>query len=199
MVIVIRLDIPEPLTTSFRSSKQIVPYTFRNEITGEFHRAYIQTPNGITIEFQHSPLSVNELLSRNNFYKKLIWVVNAQSFKNNIRLTAAIPEPHSPKMSPFNFSVSSDGMASFPQYFVKDDLQHGPLIYSKGLSEEQLKTIADCQKSSAKTYWLFNWSYKHRSWLNSEAPVFPDFGEDTLYWIRKRQQIGTSLIYLQCY
>ncbi|SDE00015.1 Competence protein CoiA-like family protein [Mucilaginibacter pineti] len=171
---------------------------FRNEITGEFHRADIQTPEGITIEFQHSHLSTGELLSRNNFYKKLIWVINAQSFKNNIRLNAAIPNPRSSIMDPFNFSVSYEGLASSPQYFVKDDLQHGPLVYSKGLNTEQLKAIADCQESGAETYWLFNWSYKHRSWLNSEAPVFLDFGEDTLYWIRKRPQVGTSLIYLQC-
>ncbi|WP_051691595.1 competence protein CoiA [Pedobacter borealis] len=171
---------------------------FRDEVTGEFHRADIQTPTGITIEFQHSPLSVNELLGRNNFYKKLIWVVNAQNFKNNIRLTTAIPDPRSPIMNPFNFSVSPEGLASFPQYFVKDDLQHGPAVYRKGLSDEQLQAIADCHKSTPETYWLFNWSYKHRAWLNSKAPIFLDFGEDTLYWIRKREQVGTPLTYLQC-
>jgi competence protein CoiA len=169
----------------------------RDDITGEFHRADIQTPQGITIEFQHSHLSVDELLSRNNFYKKLIWVLNAQSFKNNVRLTTAIPNPRSPIMEPFYFWVISDGLSNSPQYIFKDDLKHGPAVYRKGLSEDQLKAITDCQKSSSELYWLFNWSNKHRSWLNSDAPVFLDFGEDLLYWIRKRQQVGTPLMYLQ--
>ena len=171
---------------------------FRDDSTGEFHRADIQTPKGITIEFQHSALSIDELLRRNNFYKKLIWVINAQSFKNNIKLTMSIPNPRSSIMAPFNFSVSSEGFASFPQYFVKEDLQHGPLIYNKGLNDEQRKAIVNCEKSNPEIYWLFNWSYRHKAWLNSKAPVFLDFGEDILYWIRKREQIGTPLVYLQC-
>lgn len=171
---------------------------FRDEITNEFHRADIQTPEGITIEFQHSHLSFRELLSRNNFYKKLIWVVNAQGFKNKIKLNVTIPNPRSPIMAPFNFGVSYEGLASVPRYYVKEDLQHGLIIYSRGLNDEQLKAIADCQKSSPEIYWLFNWSHKRRSWLNSKAPVFLDFGEDILYWIRKREQIGTALFYLQC-
>ena len=55
----------------------------RDEITGEYHRADVQTQQGITIEFQHSHLSIDELQSRNKFYKKWIWVVNAQNFKIN--------------------------------------------------------------------------------------------------------------------
>ncbi|WP_090473655.1 competence protein CoiA [Mucilaginibacter sp. OK268] len=68
---------------------------FRDEESGEFHRADINTPQGLTIEFQHSPLSNEELESRNSFYKKIIWVVNAQRFKEQFTFEKSIPNPAS--------------------------------------------------------------------------------------------------------
>lgn len=38
------------------------------------HIADICFPNGVVIEFQHSPISVQEIRERENFYKKMIWV-----------------------------------------------------------------------------------------------------------------------------
>jgi competence protein CoiA len=192
----------EPMTQWHIDWQSYFPTAWRekvskDEITGEFHRADIQTPNGITIEFQHSPLSANELLSRNNFYKKIIWVVNGHRFKHRIKLFTSIPNPRSPIMTPFDFLVSAEGMANVPRYRTKDYLLHGPDHFRISLTDEQEKAIEDCQKSSPEIYWLFDWSNKHRCWLNSEAPVLLDFGENTLYWIRKRAQIGTPLIYLQ--
>jgi competence CoiA-like predicted nuclease len=47
---------------------------------GERHRADIYNPNkDLYIEFQYSPISVEELQSRENFYKKMIWVVNGHN------------------------------------------------------------------------------------------------------------------------
>ena len=43
---------------------------------GEKHIADIKTQEGWTIEFQNSPISPEELQSRENFYEKLVWVVN---------------------------------------------------------------------------------------------------------------------------
>ncbi|HEX8378115.1 MAG TPA: hypothetical protein VF602_09865 [Pedobacter sp.] len=68
---------------------------------------------------------------------------------------------------------------------------------SGGLHDEELKLVAEEHKKSQPLYWLFKWKYKHQSWLNSDAPVFLDFGDDYLYWIRKREQVSKPLIYVQ--
>lgn len=45
-------------------------------ITGEKHIADVKTPFGLVIEFQHSPIKPEERASREEFYKKMIWVVD---------------------------------------------------------------------------------------------------------------------------
>lgn len=47
-----------------------------DEITGEKHIADVKNPHGLVIEFQHSNISSVEKNARENFYKKMIWVVN---------------------------------------------------------------------------------------------------------------------------
>ncbi len=57
-----------------------------DQATGERHRADIYVPDKeLIIEFQHSHISVENIKSREKFYKKLIWVINAenQSFSIN--------------------------------------------------------------------------------------------------------------------
>lgn len=51
-----------------------------DEGTGEKHIADIHTPSGITIEIQHSPISIEEFRSRCDFYKKLIWVIDGSNY-----------------------------------------------------------------------------------------------------------------------
>lgn len=43
---------------------------------GEIHRADVKTDQGYVIEFQNSPIKPGECQSRENFYKKMIWIVN---------------------------------------------------------------------------------------------------------------------------
>jgi competence protein CoiA len=46
--------------------------------TGEMHIADVKTPHGLVIEFQHSPIKLEERLSREKFYKEMIWIVDGQ-------------------------------------------------------------------------------------------------------------------------
>lgn len=50
---------------------------------GEKHIADVKTPNGWIIEFQHSYLNPDERRARNNFYGKLIWVVDGTRLKRD--------------------------------------------------------------------------------------------------------------------
>lgn len=44
---------------------------------GELHIADIKTPNGLTIEFQHSAIKLEEVIKRTTFYDQVIWIVDA--------------------------------------------------------------------------------------------------------------------------
>lgn len=54
------------------------------------HIADIKTPYGLVIEFQNSPISKNVIETRERFYENMIWVVNANEFKNNIKLYSLV-------------------------------------------------------------------------------------------------------------
>ena len=48
--------------------------------TQEKHIADVKTDNGFVVEVQHSPISKEEVKSRENFYKDMIWLVDARDF-----------------------------------------------------------------------------------------------------------------------
>ena len=52
----------------------------RVEEDGKIHIADIKTSSGLVIEFQNSSISTFTIRERENFYKNMIWVVNAKNF-----------------------------------------------------------------------------------------------------------------------
>jgi hypothetical protein len=44
---------------------------------GELHIADVKTPDGLTIEFQHSAIKPDEVIKRTKFYDQVIWIVDA--------------------------------------------------------------------------------------------------------------------------
>ena len=70
-----------------RGWKKRFPYDWQETIiikNGEKHIADILTDEGLVIEFQNSAISPSTIAEREKFYGKLIWVINAESFKNNL-------------------------------------------------------------------------------------------------------------------
>ncbi len=57
--------------------------SFKDLVTGENHRADIFINSGVTIEFQHSRISLEEIKSREAFYSNLIWVVDGSMYKKD--------------------------------------------------------------------------------------------------------------------
>lgn len=55
-----------------------------DEMSGERHVADVQTEHGIVIEFQHSHIQQAERISREQFYKSMIWVVDTSRLKRDI-------------------------------------------------------------------------------------------------------------------
>lgn len=70
-----------------RAWKNKFPFDWQETIlekNGEKHIADIFTPHGIVIEFQNSTISSSTIAEREKFYEKMIWVINAQAFKDNL-------------------------------------------------------------------------------------------------------------------
>ena len=55
-----------------------------SEVTIGPHRADIVGNGGIVIELQNSPISSECIRERESFYRKMIWIVNAEQFKENL-------------------------------------------------------------------------------------------------------------------
>jgi competence protein CoiA len=58
------------------------------------HIADVMTASGIVIEFQHSPLPREEREARENFYQRMVWVVNGLRRKRDRALFFASLSPH---------------------------------------------------------------------------------------------------------
>lgn len=54
--------------------------------SGEKHRADVKTPSGLVIEFQHSPLSIQQRKEREAFYKNMVWVVDVRGKRKSQQL-----------------------------------------------------------------------------------------------------------------
>lgn len=76
----------EPETEWHKGWKDRFPPECREVVIGP-HRADVLTKSGIVIEFQHSPISVDEILEREDFYgKKMVWLLDGSVFKENMEL-----------------------------------------------------------------------------------------------------------------
>lgn len=52
--------------------------------TGEWHIADVKVASGLVLEFQHSAISTDEIQSREVFYKKMLWIVDATRLKKTV-------------------------------------------------------------------------------------------------------------------
>ncbi|MBU2912699.1 competence protein CoiA [Reichenbachiella agariperforans] len=58
-------------------------YAFTDDTSGEKHIADIFSEHGWVVEFQHSHIKPEERISRENFYKKMVWVVDGTRLKRD--------------------------------------------------------------------------------------------------------------------
>ncbi len=47
-----------------------------DQLSGEKHIADVRTPHGLVIEFQRSTIHPDEVLAREQFYQKMIWIID---------------------------------------------------------------------------------------------------------------------------
>lgn len=50
------------------------------EVDDERHRADVRCPSGLVVEFQNSHISPDDIEARENFYGRMLWIVNGAGF-----------------------------------------------------------------------------------------------------------------------
>jgi len=54
---------------------------------GEVHRADVLTKNNVVIELQNSPIQIDVISEREEFYgERMLWLINGSHFKSNFRI-----------------------------------------------------------------------------------------------------------------
>lgn len=154
-----------------------------DSLTNEKHVADIKTDKGVYIEFQNSPISPEELRQREHFYKKLVWVVNAEKFKNNFEIKGKLPNPQASFINDIRF---------MGDMFFK--LSENP-YYGDGKTSVLVHPIQEIQEEIDKNYvghHYFEWKKPRSVWNESKCPVILDFGGNTL-WILYNKYQGTGM------
>ena len=59
-------------------------YSQRDE-NNELHIADVFTPDGLALEFQHSPIDRREVEARTKFYKNICWIVDGLRLKTGLK------------------------------------------------------------------------------------------------------------------
>ncbi len=153
---------------------------------GEIHRADIKSPTGIVVEIQHSGMTDAERISREEFYKNLVWVIDGTGFKDNFDIYHMLPNPESElaedivwckakrHMNGANaglFFRLSEAREEYPDV-TKATMRGG---YYHGIHE-----IEDEVNASYNGYHQYDWVRPRKTWLDAKCPVYIDFGDEYL-------------------
>lgn len=163
-----------------------------DKVTNEKHIADIKTNKGLVIELQNSPISLDELKSRELFYNKMIWIVNAKEFKKNIKPLVELPKENSKIFENIVFTelaktfINKLGVNRF--YRKKNgDLINGNISYNVIHS---VNDIIDSIIEEHENHFQYLWSRPREVWLKSNKRVFLDFNDDYLYELAIYQNNG---------
>jgi len=160
-----------------------------DEETGEKHIADIKTDKGLVIELQNSPISIEELNSREAFYKKLIWIVNGQAFIKNFYILHKLPNPKADFVQDIAFMDRK-----------KDHL--GKLFYRYSENDEnatmvELHSIKEIQNEINANFighHLYDWVRPRSVWQESGCRVFIDFGNEYLWELQEYDKRGLKCV-----
>ncbi len=189
-----------------RGWKALFPPSFREVChraeDGEIHRADIKTEKGIVVEIQHSAMSDAERISREVFYKNLVWIIDGSVFVKNFDIYHPLPDPESELgkdavwikakrgMEGANrglFIRLSEAILEDPQA-TKARCSGGFYCYFRDVEQELLETYIGHHQ--------FDWVRPRSTWLDAKCPVYIDFGCPYLVRIDTYDESGLRCIRL---
>lgn len=123
----------EPETEWHRRWKDEFPKDWQEVVQvgedGERHIADIRTSVGIVIEFQHSPIKRDEQLSREAFYRNMVWVVDGKQKGKDLLKAGRLPM--SKGISEGLAAVIYNPRTAFPESWVYSRV---PVIFDHGFT-----------------------------------------------------------------
>lgn len=169
--------------------KELFPFEWRenvrcDEVTGEKHVADIRRPDELVIELQNSPMSLDEMRSREHFYgERMIWIVNAESFSKHISIGAALPDPEHPQLEEYRLALPIFGpqaAVSWVGYIRRADLDartsSSDLV--RFLPGREVGEVAE----SHRGHHAWSWNRPREVWLHARRTVFLDTGLGNCLW-----------------
>ena len=103
--------------------------------SGEKHIADVKAPHGLVVEMQNSPIHPEEMRSRENFYSKLVWIVNGD------------------RRGPDGNSQTSDS-AYFNIGLLSEPIRYDPLAFAV-IWPGRSKLLHKWSKATARVYFDF--------------------------------------------
>ena len=165
-----------------RTWKSQVPEAWREVVmfddrSGEKHIADIRTDTGFVIELQHSAMTPEELRSREQFYERMIWIVDARPFAASfVVLNDPLPHPDSKLHSDVVFFPEL--ASAFWRLSERDRT-------SALVQMHHAREIAEEIQADYRGHHFFKWTRPRQVWLEATAPVFLDFGEQELLQLHR--------------
>lgn len=181
-----------------RSWKNHFPSEFREVVAydslGEKHIADLKLPDGLVIELQHSSMTIDEMRSRESFYDKMIWIVDAEPFIRNITIFDPLPNPKLPFVDDLIFypphpawrrdRVSQKG--SYKSLIVTRRSKNVP--GSSMVEIESGRTITEDFDATYVGHHLFLWMRPRAIWYQTTRPTFLDFGDGRIAKIMRYRE-----------
>jgi len=138
----------EPETEWHRTWKNNYPTDWQEKImhdekTNEKHIADVCTQDNLVIEFQHSPIKDEERISREQFYKNMIWVVDGTRLKKDFSRFIGSETDRSRYKGKEDMFLIHSPERYFPSSWVES---YVPVVFDfKGVEEV-------CDKEDARNY-----------------------------------------------
>lgn len=134
-----------------KRDQEVIMY---NSVNGEKHIADIHLKKiNLTIEFQHSPIEIDEIKSRELFYEKLIWIIDLTHINQNIS---------------FNSNITK-AFGKFTDSIINKDYQQHKKINDEELqlaitkSEKEFDEILEYYSDIKNKYFPAYYEYNYKS------------------------------------
>jgi len=177
--------------------KELFPFEWRenvriDEATGEKHVADIRRPDDLVIELQSSPMPLDEMQSREQFYGgRMLWIVNAEKFGANIRFSEALPNPEHPDVRDYTLMVPAFSHHHLTRPAVLDGGNLGYFLTSDLAENDEpgslhLLYYGEFKRAVRESHtgqFAWGWRRPREVWLRCQRQVIFDFGPKGLWAI----------------
>jgi competence protein CoiA len=156
-----------------------------DQSTGEKHVADVLTKRGLVIELQNSPMPLAELQSREAFYKRMIWIVNGEGFREKFHVLHALPDPGSAFAEDLAFCATKHNQPDGLFWRLSENPGSRSMV-----EMHSMQTIAHEIRQNYRGHHLFEWLRPRSVWFDAIAPVFIDDGSAELLWLKPYDSRG---------